>query len=313
MQSFKQYVESKQESEKPPQAKKGRGLKIIPMQPDRGVGFTTIGEPYDKAPAHRYEPVDRWHNYHVTPQSYKWPIQPELPPQKTFDAFSPNVNKDLHVGHLRNMALARAFKGLYPNAKFVSMLGYSLGEKAGSAKNLKNWFDFIGYNPELHRDIDLKGPEDELKPGEGPYEGGQVWHGPRGPVLMKRSATHAERPSQHTYAYHDLAFNKTVNPTHVLTGAEQKQHFEELGMTDKHLPMGLVLDPKTGEKMKSRDGTALSATESLQAIIDKLAPTKEPKKLAWNVLVWNFLKVGRERNIRFNTEEWLRPIRRVCI
>jgi arginyl-tRNA synthetase len=56
-----------------------------------------------------------------------------------------------------------------------------------------------------------------------------------------------------TYAYHDLAFAKMVSPDFYVTGMEQKEHFHTLGLGQKHLPMGLVLDSATGKKLKSRN------------------------------------------------------------
>jgi arginyl-tRNA synthetase len=285
--------------------KKFMEAKIQPLPPHLGVGFTS-DQPVSNV-GHSYEQTGRYHNYKVNPKSFRWPSSSQDVGDKVIDGFSPNVNKDLHVGHLRNLAVARALKGLHPNSKFVSMLGYSMGEKPGAAQNLQKWFDFVGYQPQIHKDIDLKGPEEEMVPGEGEFEGSMVWHGPKGPVLMKRSANHPERPGEHTYGYHDLALARNVGPTHVVTGAEQKGHFEELGMGDKHLPMGLVLDAKTGQKMKSRDGTAMSAQEALIQIIDKLGATKYPKELAWNILAWNFLRLGREKNVKFDPDDWSKP------
>jgi arginyl-tRNA synthetase len=279
--------------------------KISPLPDNQGVGFTSY-EPYPET-KHKYVLDGRYHNYFVTVDSWKWPEKETKFQPAVIDAFSPNVNKDLHVGHLRNLVLARSFLGLYPTTKYVAMLGYSLGEKDGARKNLDEWFDFVGYHPAIYRDIDLELDDSELIPGEGEYAGCMVWKGPKGPVLMKRSMSHETRPGEKTYAYHDLAFSKIANPFLVLTGAEQKSHFDELGLGERHIAMGLVLDPKTGQKMKSRDGNALSAQDALQLVIDSLDKTSKPKELAWNILVYNFLVVGREQNVKFSIKHWITP------
>ena len=161
---------------------------------------------------------------------------------------------------------------------------------------------FVGYQPEVYRDVDIADTVSLVtKPGELDYEGCEVWQGLKSPVVVRRS------DGSTTYACHDLAFAKLVAPTHYLTGSEQREHFENLGLGNRHLPMGLVLDPETGKKMKSRDGTALSANDAIQLIIGRLDTTPEPKKLAWNVLAWNFLHVGRSKNVKFNIEGWTTP------
>lgn len=296
---------------------------IRPIPEKQGVGFCST-EPVrlskDKLEGYRYEQVGRYHNYFFTAENYNWPEPWALPRTKMrFDAFSPNLNKDLHVGHLRNLAVAAAFSRLYWNtADFVAMLGLSLGEKEVARERLIEWLDFVGYKPEFYFDKVMACIEDceqllETKPGEDKYEGCRVWEGPRGPVVVYRS------DGTPTYALHDLVFARKVAPHYYVTGEEQKEHFLNLGLhsdkhdvsnifdTPKHLPLGLVLDPVTGKKMKSRDGNALSADDALDMVIEKLDVTPEPEKLAWNVLAWNFLHVSRSQSIKFDVEEWTKP------
>jgi arginyl-tRNA synthetase len=45
----------------------------------------------------------------------------------------------------------------------------------------------------------------------------------------------------------------------------------------------------------------------MEQIIAQFDPTPEPKKLAWNVLAWNFLHVARPKNVKFTPEEWTKP------
>jgi arginyl-tRNA synthetase len=112
------------------------------------------------------------------------------------------------------------------------------------------------------------------------------------------------------YAFHDLAFAKLVGPTHYITGAEQKEHFASLGLGDKHLPMGLVLG-SDGKKLKSRaskEGVPADSPKA-EAIMEEVMENLEDscpdkRKLAWNVLAWNFLTVARTQNVKYNPADW---------
>ena len=67
------------------------------------------------------------HNYHVTKQAWKYPTTVK-PSEIVFDGFSPNLNKGLHVGHLKNLCIAAAITNI-TNAKPVAMLGAANGVK----------------------------------------------------------------------------------------------------------------------------------------------------------------------------------------
>lgn len=270
---------------------------IQPLPDTQGVGFTSyVPQNLD---GYAYRSVGRYHNYHFTQSNFEWPEEP-LPEQSDYviDAFSPTLNKHLHVGHLRNLAIAKSLSQI-SQAQFVSFLGCSLGVKEGAVEELQSWFDFLSYKPVVYRDTEVSALHPvEGTPGEGEYEGCLVYAGTKHPTVLRRS------DGRTTYAYHDLAFAKVVSPTHYLTGSEQFEHFTNLGLGNKHLPMGLVLDPKTGKKMKSRDGNALEASQALQLVVDRLKDTDHPRQLAWNVLAWNFLRVNRSKDVAFDVDLW---------
>jgi arginyl-tRNA synthetase len=295
--------------------KERRCKMIYPMQPKFGIGFTSTDLlSADMVEGYRYEQVGHHHNYHVTKDRWDWPVK--LAPSESrivVDGFSPNLNKELHVGHLRNLALANALQNMMKSqsdTKFVALLGTSLGVKKSALQGWKKWTEFTGYSPEVYYDTAL--PDDSIKTREPTVvEGGvidvnegpdlalpQLWDGPNGPVIVKRA------DGTPLYAHHDLSFSDWVNPTHYITGHEQREHFASLGFEKKHLSMGLVMGAD-GKKLKSREGTALSASDAVELVMKNL--NERDEKLAWNVLAWNLLQPAREKNVKFESEKWCRP------
>lgn len=279
----------------------------IPLPEYQGIGFTVSDVYSDEGKSgYRYEKVGRYHNFHFTKDQWAWPNDERPPDTFKFDLFSPNLNKHLHVGHLRNLAIATSLSRLFKGSKFYAFLGRCLGIVGDAEQDLKEWFDFLGYHPEILSDIELSDRAGiKGDPGTGDQEGCEVfvnrWSADAPPVVLRRADG---RP---TYAMHDLSFAKEIGPDYYLTGAEQAEHFKSLGLGQKHLPMGLVLDPVTGKKMKSREGNALSAEDAMDLVIGKLDKTYEPRQLAWNILAWNFLHSSRQKDVKFDVDEWTRP------
>lgn len=296
---------------------------IRPIPDSHGVGFFSMERLLQYAGRYREENVGRYWNYYVTPDCQEWPekwldmLKAVDKRPYVVDGFSPNLNKSLHVGHLRQLALAKSLSAMLPQtgAKFVAILGASQGVYKYAQDQLKEWFDFVGYHPELYYDVLMPKDADIVvrRPAKMPMkftnEHGkevvqdtdcEVWDGPKGPIIVVR------KDGRPTYAFADIAFAKIVAPTHYVTGAEQQDHFASLGLGEKHLPMGLVLGADN-KKMKSRTGDSVTAAEVMEQIIARFDPTPEPKKLAWNVLAWNFLHVARSKNVKFIPEEWTKP------
>lgn len=277
-------------------------LRPIPQHLGRGV-FDFEPHPACEDLGYRVEHVGRYHNYHFTTKNWSWPTRVE-PQPCVIDGFSPNLNKDLHVGHLRNLMVATSISRIFPNAKMVAMLGAAVGIEDGANDRLQRWYDRAGYAPAVFLDTQLSDLVGEgvlgETDGEGEFAGCQVWNGPRGPVVTRRSDG---RP---TYAHHDLCLAKLLGPTHYITGAEQREHFDSLGLGDRHRPMGLVLGAN-GKKLSSREGTALSAKGALALIEEKLGETPDPTSLAWSIMAWNFLRVSRGKNVLFDPDSWINP------
>lgn len=270
---------------------------IKPIPFNIGVGVSSMEEhPEYVSLGYQAEQAGRYWNYRFTTRNWNWPEPAFLGEQYVIDGFSPNLNKELHIGHLRNLAVATSLSRIHPSAKMVAMLGAAVGIEPLALEQLDEWYQFTGYLPDMYYDTQL--PDNvESEDGEGDQAGCKVWHGPKGPIIVTRS------DGRHTYAHHDLSFIGLVGPTHYVTGAEQKEHFESLGIGDKHLPMGLVLGAD-GKKISSRSGEAMTAREALTEVANHLEDTPQPEELAWNVVAWNFLKTTRPKNVMFNPEEW---------
>jgi hypothetical protein len=263
---------------------------LTPIPLAYGTGFSLPG-PID-ASWYRYERAGLHHNYHFTAAAHCWPVSIPVPPRPTVDGFSPNLNKSLHAGHLKNLAVAAALCNI-TEAKPVAMLGASLGIADGAIAELGVWMKLARYKPKVYFDTDLLPDIISLADGTGEYEGCKVHNG----VVVYKS------DGSPTYAGHDLAFALLVKPDYYLTGFEQKAHFASLGLSSKHLPLGLVLDA-IGQKMKSRTGGIYSAHDLFDALLAGLSPTPEPTKLAWNILAWQFNSSALGSTTKFNLCQW---------
>jgi len=277
---------------------------IIPLPPNIGFGFTSP-TPLNQSQVvgMRYETVGRFHNYHATPENWYWP-EPWKPKELTIDGFSPNLNKSLHCGHLKNLAVARALSGLLCSkpGKPVAMLGAAAGVQPDALASYHAWCKLADYNPTVYFDNQLPEPKVTLTQGTGEYEGCKMYND----VVIYRSN------GLPTYAAHDLAFAQIAHPDIYLTGVEQKAHFTSLGLGDKHVPLGLVLG-EDGKKMRSsikREGdeaNALSAKELFELVLDCMEPSPEPEKLAWNILAWQFNSTQIATNTKFIPKQWAKP------
>jgi arginyl-tRNA synthetase len=250
---------------------------------------------------YQYETKNGFHNYHFTAANFKLPPLPSAPSKKiVLEGFAPNLNKKLHVGHLKNLVEANALSRILQPCKPVAMLGASLGIMPGALEDLHSLFGFVGYHPQMCFDTDLPDGLIPTTQGTGKYTGCKVWQGSLGSVVVVKAN------GQPTYAYHDLAYAQAVSPDYYITGCEQKEHFVTLGLGDKHLPMGLVLGPE-GTKIKSSGGDPLLASEAFHLVIGQLNPTPEPKKLAWNILAYNFLQAAMGANNKFDPVQMTKP------
>jgi arginyl-tRNA synthetase len=237
------------------------------------------------------------HNYHVTQAAWEWPVEAK-PSGVVFDGFSPNLNKDLHVGHLKNLCIAAAMTNI-TKAKPVAMLGAANGVTEGALEKYEEWCKLAGYSPEVFFDNLLPAPTVVLTDGEGDYAGCKML----GDVVIYKSSGAA------TYAAHDLSFAELVKPDLYLTGQEQHTHFISLGLGKKHLSMGLVLgtDMKKMRSTVKLEGEAVNlmlADELVNETLAVLKFTPQPVDLAWNVLAWQFNSTSVSKNTVCDVKNW---------
>ena len=182
------------------------------------------------------------------------------------------------------------------------MLGASAGVQDQAFGTYQKWCELAGYEPKIYLDIELPPPTAELSEGTGEYEGCKLYNN----VVIYRSN------GSPTYAAHDLAFAELESPDFYLTGAEQREHFQSLGLGEKHLPLGLVLGAD-GKKMRStvkKEGeiaNALAAQELFDLVLGCMEPSPEPEKLAWNILAWQFNSAQVSTNTKFVPQDWAKP------
>ena len=272
-------------------------MNIRPLPKHIGKGFTIQGEADINTTGYRCEELGIYRNFYFTTENYAWPQSMPAESSYVIDGFSPNLNKALHVGHLRNFCVALSLSRLLgKDARMVAMLGAAIGENPGALDSLKSFFAAHEYTPELYKDLELPAPNLTFQDGKGEQEGAKVFGNPS--VIVIRSDG---RP---TYAYYDLALADFIQPTHYITGAEQKEYFQSLGLNKGHLSMGLVLG-MDGKKIKSRTGDALSLDEALEMIEHALQPSEANKDIAWNIACGNFLMAARGTNVKFDPEQWI--------
>lgn len=283
---------------------------LTPLPLFAGVGFTTA-EALTCVANYNYQKVNNFHNYHVTENAWKWPITYPEANAVIIDGFSPNLNKALHCGHLKNLIVASALTNILAG-KAVAMLGASKGINPGTLEAYKTWCERARYYPHIYLDNELP-PADKkmLQLGEGTKEGCLVFNN----VVIYKSN------GDPTYAAHDLAFAKLVAPDIYLTGGEQKEHFNSLGLGSKHQALGLLQDIN-GKKMNSTEksktlitgekitipANSVTAEELFKNMVDCLNPgTKFPEELAWNILAWQFNSSAVGSPTKFNPKEWAKP------
>jgi len=197
-----------------------------------------------------------------------------------FDGFSPNLNKELHLGHLSNLVYASAISNLCTELNPVSILNdtdnhelkeeyYNQYKEICSLFNYKREQDYFSSDMSFTNDsgyiniIEDDFEERYLKENninifvsqDKGFENCIVVETPK----TKELKVIVKSDGSTNYLNQDLSFAKKLHlPILYLTGAEQISHFEVVKQfypNNKHLAIGLITTD--AEKMSSRKGNVI--------------------------------------------------------
>ena len=213
------------------------------------------------------------------------------------DGFSPNLNKNLHIGHFSNFVIAKCLKSLDICHKTVSIYGNTLKNTDNSyLEKLKNYFKLFRYNPDLEfLASEMKYNGDLLIDGKDDYKGTKIFN------IEDEKIVGIKSDNTTSYFYQDVALAEILNNnTLYLTGKEQENHFRMLNKLfpkTKHIGLGLVLE--SGKKMSSRDNNIISMEELIELLKSKF---NNNIQLVYNVFAGNILKsnLSVDKNIDLN-------------
>ncbi len=228
-------------------------------------------------------------------------------PYRYLDGFSPNLNKHLHLGHLSNLVLAKAFQAIGIAEKTIAILGDTL---AGQVSREEALASFHGYCDRFEYPVDYLFYASEMALGDaslledgGPgqpdhngvaadYTGTKVFN------IGGQKVVGLKGDGSTTYFYQDVALAQKLNAsTLYLTGSEQIPHFaalKKLFPRTDHVGLGLVL--LGGVKLSSRneDGSEKTDEEKkaiyAKDVLEMLNGLFHDDKLSYNVLAGQILR-----------------------
>jgi hypothetical protein len=214
------------------------------------------------------------------------------------DGFSPNLNKNLHIGHFSNLVLAKAFKSLGVCEKTISIYGDTL-EGDVSKEDALTYLDkyqknFNFFSDKVTMASKVKYNGDLLKDGMGDYEGTMVFE------IGDEKIVGIKSNGQTSYFYQDVALAEKLNaPTLYLTGNEQSNHFNLLKKMFPHIDhvgLGLV---KVGTKMSSRLGNVIFIEDFINQVKESF---NNDIQLIYNVFAGFILKSNPDVDKNINLE-----------
>ena len=213
-----------------------------------------------------------------------------------FDGFSPNLNKNLHLGHLSNLILAKSIQKMGLVDKTIAILGDTINGDVEKEKAFNKYiqclqkFDYkldnIYYASEqLLTDNNL------MIDGSGEYVGTKIFN------IDGEFIVGLKSNGQSSYFYQDVALQqKLIGQSLYLTGIEQTNHFnllKKLYPNITHKGMGLIMiDDK---KMSSSSGNVYF----LEDIFELLKNDFKDEKLCYNIIAGQILKysISTSKNI----------------
>jgi len=213
------------------------------------------------------------------------------------DGFSPNCNKELHIGHLSNLIIGKAITCLFKNWPFTEiMFTTNLVKNFSEAyrKKIEALLTEFKYQPNYYPYIkeiinDYEDYKIPLIKGEGTYENTLIID------LNGSKKVCFKADGSSTYLMEDITIlHGLIKPVWYVTGKEQAEHFAYLKEYAKthlnadlvtHIPCGLVL--LGGTKMSSRTGKITLAEE----LINEVAIMFDNNRLlAYNIIAGQILQ-----------------------
>lgn len=216
------------------------------------------------------------------------------------DGFSPNLNKDLHVGHFSNLIIANAFQKLGIGKKFIAIFGDTLEGSVETEVALANYevhcTDFEYQVDEYYFASKMKLQDEELlTDGTDEYEGSKIFN------FRDEKLVGIKSTGLTTYFYQDVALAEHLNAsTLYLTGVEQDNHFKSLKRLFPHVDhVGLGLVLLDGEKMSSSKGNVIYMSDFIQNLMEQF---NNDIHLVYNIIAGQILKSVPKSNKSIDTK-----------
>jgi len=209
-------------------------------------------------------------------------------PYEYVDGFSPNLNKELHIGHFSNLVLANSFQKLGVGKNFISILGDTLSGEVSKELALQKYKEYcknFGYEiSDIYFASEMELDDDSLlTSGNGDYSDTKIFE------IGNEKIVGIKSDNSTSYFYQDVALAQKLNKsTLYLTGFEQDNHFNSLNQlfpNTNHLGLGLVM--LDGEKMSSSKGNVLFLEDFINQLLPKF---NNDIKLVYNIIAGQILK-----------------------
>lgn len=289
---------------------------VIPQHLQKGFGFCLYGKlteeiiTFLKENKFNIEVEEKYTNFFPTKET---DITKLFKPKvfKYMDGFSPNLNKNLHIGHFSNFVLAKSLQGLDVSEKYISILGDTLiGDvsKEESLEKFKNYCTKFNYKvDEIYFASEMKYDGDLLKDGTDEYAGTKIIEVDDNKLVVIKS------DGSTSYFYQDMALASKLNADILyLTGYEQTNHFNTLNKifpTVNHIGLGLVkfqsskLDAKEA-KMSTRLGNVVYMSDLMNDLMEQFNGNEQ---LCYNIFAGYILKNNPNSDKIFNMDNVKNP------
>jgi arginyl-tRNA synthetase len=227
------------------------------------------------------------------------------------DAFSPNRNKDLHIGHLSNLVIGNAISKLI-NITPTYMLNSVPDIKDINVFKTNLLFNQINFKPTPFVPIISEGYLlfDNIIPRL--IDGTDSYINTKCIVVDNEKKVCIKNNGDFTYLLEDMCLLEKVSITCskkiiYVTGSEQASHFEflkkysnfyNLNVEIEHVKCGLI--SISGEKMSSRKGNVILIEDYIEHVSELF---NNNHKIAWNVIAGKILESSPQtaKNIHYDT------------